>query len=89
MFHSDGWDLDLFLYRDEGRIRVAGQVLPNDHRKMSSIFDAVAVLTENNTFVETTKISVNGEFAFESVPDCELQIELFLSSTRITAAFRP
>ena len=89
LFHDAAWNLDLFLSRENGNIAIVGQVLPSSAKHMSTVFNAVAVLTENDTFVETTSVSVNGEFAFQNVPDCELQLELFLNSTRMTVAFRP
>jgi hypothetical protein len=89
LFHDTAWDLDLFLSRDNAGISVIGQILPADPKNMSHVFNAVAVLTENDVFVETTGVSVTGEFEFRSVPDCELQIELFLNSTHMTVSFRP
>jgi hypothetical protein len=89
LFHATDWDLDLFLSREDGRISVIGQVLPSDVRNMPSVFNAVAVLTENGVFVETTSLAANGEFIFQNVPDGELQLELFLNSMRMTVSFRP
>ena len=60
LFQSSNWDLDLFLSREEGRVTLTGQVLPRDAAAMPDLFNAVAVLVEKETFVETTPVSASG-----------------------------
>jgi hypothetical protein len=89
LFHSEGWELDLIVSRQDGRIGVFGQILPNAPTEKAHTYDALAVLAHEEHVVQTTKLSSRGEFEFRNVPDSELKIELFLNSQRLTAAFRP
>jgi hypothetical protein len=89
LFHSEGWELDLVVSRQDGKIGVFGQVLPNTAIDKPNTYDALAVLAHDEHVVQTTKLTPRGEFEFRNVPDSELKIELFLSTQRLTAAFRP
>jgi hypothetical protein len=89
LFHSNGWDLDLVISRSEGNIGLFGQVMPGDAADATAMLNAVAVLAQEERFLQKATISPRGEFEFRNVPDSKLQIELFLNSQRLTASFRP
>jgi hypothetical protein len=90
LFHSNGWDLDLVISRSgEGNIGLYGQIMPGDATDATAMLNAVAVLAQEEQFLQKATISPRGEFEFRNVPDSKLQIELFLNSQRLTASFRP
>jgi hypothetical protein len=89
LFHSNGWELDLVISRSEGNIGVHGQILPGDAVDVTAVFNAVAVLAQEEQFIQKAIVSARGEFEFSNVPDSKLQIELFLNTQRLTASFRP
>jgi hypothetical protein len=89
LFQSTNWDLDVFLSKEDGTVSLTGQIMPRDSVAISDVFNAVAVLVEKETFVETTNVSASGEFQFRSIPDSELQLELFLNSIHLSVGFKP
>ena len=92
LFHSDAWDLDIMVARSSEMIQVAGQVLPRGAADLSSLFNAVAVLSEavgEDELVQSTRLSARGEFEFRDVPESTLRIEIFLKAHQLTASFKP
>ena len=89
LFHSESWELDLVVSRQDGKIGVFGQILPNTATEKMNLFQALAVLAHDERVVQSTKLSARGEFEFRNIPDSDLKIELFLDSQRLTASFRP
>jgi len=89
LFHSNGWDLDLTIARTGNDIGVFGQIMPSQAAGPTAILNAVAVLAQQEQFLQKATVSVRGEFEFRNVPDSELQIEVFVNTQRLTASFRP
>ena len=90
LYQSAGWDLDVFLCRDETGIEINGQILPRNTGGVSpQVMNAVAILVQGETFLETTPVRPSGEFEFFRIPDTDLYLELFVNSTRLKVALRP
>jgi hypothetical protein len=88
LFHSNGWDLDLVISRLDERVGVFGQVMPREQSDLPDVFNAVAVLLQEDAMVQSTTLSARGEFEFRDVPEAHLKIELFLKAEHLTASFR-
>ena len=89
LYQSANWDLDIFLCRDDLGMEITGQILSREVAGRSQVLNAVAVLVQNDTFVETAIISASGEFAFVRVNDSDMHLELFVNSVRMKVSFRP